>query len=111
MRSRQLYNDLCYALFYRGKALSALGDLDTAQSNLSEAAELALKTQSRLIGWTILGLLTQVEEKRGDKDAAETARKNAQEVINFLADRCPTDELRQNFLEHVETKYPGLLST
>jgi tetratricopeptide (TPR) repeat protein len=110
MRSRQLLNDLCYALYYRGMALYNLGDLDAAQANLSEAAELALKTKSRLIGWTILGLLAHVEERRGNVQAAQVARQNAQEVIHFLADRCPTDELREIFFDHVEKEYPGLLS-
>jgi tetratricopeptide (TPR) repeat protein len=110
MRKRHLLNELCYALYYRGKALVKLDDLDAGQESLHEAASLALKTQSRLIGWAILGLLAQVEQRRGDSKAAEIARGQAREVVSFLSDHCPTEELRQIFFGFVEKDYPGLIS-
>jgi len=95
----QYYPRLLANLWHlEGKALLALGELEAAEQVLEQARvqSQALNLRHRL--WRVLLGLSQVQARRGDQAAAARLRRQAREVIEYIAEHISASDLRTSFL-------------
>lgn len=91
----QLFSaDLLHA---EGIALRGQGQLGEAQAKLVEARAAAEAIGSRRMLWRILATLSRLEAAQGQLNQAEALRRQAQGIVEYIADHCPPD-LRESFL-------------
>jgi tetratricopeptide (TPR) repeat protein len=81
----------------KGRALVEQGRLDEARETLAEARATAEAIGSRRSLWSLLLMLSDLETRRGIIPEAAALRRQAREMIDFMADHCPPD-LRASFL-------------
>jgi tetratricopeptide (TPR) repeat protein len=96
---------LVTGLFYKGRALQLLGQLEEAAAVLNETRAEAETLGMRRYLWRILAALAEIEAGRGHAANAQVLRKQARETITYIADHCPPDpsagsgqSLRASFL-------------
>lgn len=54
--------------------------------------------------WQILAALAEVETRRGNGGQAEVLQRQAREILEEIAARVPTDELRASFLARPDVR-------
>lgn len=91
---RLLHPDI---LYLKARVLLAQGRMDDAAAVLREARASAQAIGSLRVAWSILAALSEIEAKRGHVVEAETLRTQAQTVVAYIADHCPS-KLRETFL-------------
>ncbi len=85
------------ALYTRAHVELAQGSIDDAHRSLLRAREIAESLNARRTLWQIYAALAQIEQQRGDADAARSLRAQAREVIEYIAEHTPPD-VRASFL-------------
>jgi class 3 adenylate cyclase/tetratricopeptide (TPR) repeat protein len=85
------------ALHLKAQALSALGRTDLAGAAWTQARTEAEALGARRDLWPILWALAEAERAMGNPEAAEALRRQAREIVAFIANHCPPG-LRQSFL-------------
>jgi hypothetical protein len=84
-------------LLLQGRSHYALGEQELASRALAPAAGLAQGMEGRRLLWQILALSSEVEAERGNFELAEDYRKQARELVEYIAAHIPV-ELRAGFL-------------
>jgi tetratricopeptide (TPR) repeat protein len=87
------------ALYLKGRVLLALSRTEEAYQTLQAARAEAEALNSRRILWEILFTLSQVTVRRGDVAQAEALRRQAQEIVEYIADHAGIPELCASFLQ------------
>jgi tetratricopeptide (TPR) repeat protein len=90
-------------LYFRGKALVAMGHMDEAHAALGEARAEAEAIGSRRSLWPILMALSDVATRRGNPAEADRLRRQAREIVEYIAAHSPV-ELRASFLDLPDVK-------
>jgi predicted ATPase len=85
-------------LYRRADALIGLGRLDKAHQSLTEACSLAEKLDAKHHLWPILSSLSNVNAELGNRQQADNYRKQAREVVGFIAERLKDVRLKKSFL-------------
>jgi len=88
---------LADALHLKGQALAAQDRSEESHATLTEARAAAEALGSRRALWPVLAALAEIEAGRGHAAEAQTLRRQAREIIQYIADHCPPD-LRASFL-------------
>ncbi len=83
----------------KGRAFIGLGRTDEAREVLQEALSEAERQGSRRSLWTILFALSQLEQRLGNSTEAESLRKRAREVVEYIADHVGSPERREMFFK------------
>ena len=104
LRRSQVHTYLAEALCLKGEALLAQGDLTQAQDAFLEAYNLTERIGSRRISWLILSGLAHISQQQGDIKAFEQYHQKEEEIINYIADHAGSSDLRQSFLNLVQTR-------
>jgi tetratricopeptide (TPR) repeat protein len=86
------------ALYFKGKALLAQERLGEAHESLQAARAQAEALGSRRSLWPILLALNEVAAQRGDPTQAEALRRQAHEIVRYIADHIHEPDLRESFL-------------
>ncbi len=81
----------------RGEALCGLGRIDEAFTSLTEARTEAERQDSRRSLWPVLAKLAELEEERDNAAEAESLRREARAVIEYIADHADALGLREAF--------------
>jgi hypothetical protein len=89
---------LADGLYLRSQALLFLGRADAAYDALMQARAEAEALGARRILWEILFALSQIEAERGNAAEAEALRRQAREIVEYIADHAGAPELRASFL-------------
>jgi hypothetical protein len=84
-------------LHLQAQALLALGQDEPAHAGFLQARAEAEALGSRRMLWQILAALGQIEDRRGNQSEAQSLRRQAREIVEFIAEHCPTD-VRVSFL-------------
>ncbi len=95
-------------LHLRAKARLAQGHLAQARSDLQSARLEALALNSRRMQWRILAALAEIEAQSGQADQAENWRRQARRVVQGIAEKVLTAELRQAFLAQADVQALGM---
>jgi tetratricopeptide (TPR) repeat protein len=90
-------------LFYKGRAQQLLGQLEEAAAVLNEARAEAEALGMRRILWRILAALSVLAAGRGNATDAQALRRQAREIIAYIADHCPL-ALHDSFLHLPEVQ-------
>jgi tetratricopeptide (TPR) repeat protein len=85
------------ALYFKAQALRGQRQSDQALVILNEACAEAQAMGSRRNLWKIFAAIGEIEAARGDDAAAQAARAEAHEVIDYIAEHAPA-HLRDKFL-------------
>ena len=100
-RIRMLETEMrCYlpdVLRTRGEALRGLGRADEALASLVEARSEAERQGSRRSLWPVLATLAELEEERDNPAEANSLRREARGVIEYIADHADASGLREPF--------------
>jgi tetratricopeptide (TPR) repeat protein len=107
LRQYEIQIFLSDALITKGQALLLLGQLEAAQAVLLEAQAWAKQQGTRRNLWQILGLLSQVAAQRGDQTSAHQFRRQAQEVVAYIATHLASPDLYNAFLNLPAVKALG----
>jgi tetratricopeptide (TPR) repeat protein len=91
-------------LFTKARALVRLERLDEAREVLGEAKERSEALGSRNSQWQILGLLAELETRRGNPAEAEKLRRRAGKIVLDIAARVEALGLRESFLAREQVK-------
>jgi tetratricopeptide (TPR) repeat protein len=86
-------------LYLKGKALRGLGRREEALEVLGRARVVAQAMGERRYSWRILAALMELETERGDVTSAQRWLGQAREIIDHIASRAGTAELRESFLD------------
>jgi tetratricopeptide (TPR) repeat protein len=86
----------------KGRALLGLGDLESATNTLLQAHELAKTRQSKIFLPSILSLLAQLAELRGEPAHAKDYMKQARQSVEYLLNYIATPNIRAAFLNQPE---------
>ncbi|MBI1882507.1 MAG: hypothetical protein HYR94_30400 [Chloroflexi bacterium] len=86
------------ALWLQGKALLMLEQAEQARQSFLEGQKVAAETGARRVWWPILWTLSQLETAAGNTAEAERLRRQAWEIVAYIADHAGSDELRASFL-------------
>ncbi|MCC7353202.1 MAG: hypothetical protein IT330_05535 [Anaerolineae bacterium] len=89
---------LPYVLYYRGMAFLEQRQVDEAYAALVQARVEAETRTVRHIWWKILAALSRVERARGNQTAAKSFCQQAREIVDFIAERAGSPQLRASFL-------------
>lgn len=85
-------------MYRKADALIGLGRLDEALQTLTEARSLAEKLDAKHHLWTILSSLSDVSSQLGRHKEADAYRKQAHEIVEFIAERLEKIDLKDSFL-------------
>jgi tetratricopeptide (TPR) repeat protein len=91
------------ARLLQGQAHIALGQHDDAWAALQTARAEAEALGSRRLLWPILAALAEIASARG-QDEASSLRRQAREIVDYIAAHAPTPALRQSFLARAEVQ-------
>jgi hypothetical protein len=80
------------ALHLKGQALLALDQVEDAYTVLAEARAEAETLGSRRALWLILFALSQIEAQRGNPAEANNLRKQAREIVDYIAGHIKTPD-------------------
>ena len=97
MREKDMRCYLPDVLRTRGEALRGLGRTDEALPSLTEARYEAERQGSRRGLWPVLANLAELQEERGNAAEAESLRREARRVIEYIADHADALGLREVF--------------
>jgi tetratricopeptide (TPR) repeat protein len=86
-------------LYRKADALIGLDKLDEALQTLTEACSLAEKLDAKHHLWTILASLANVSAKLGNQQQADDYRKQAREVVDFIAEGLARIDLKESFMQ------------
>jgi hypothetical protein len=86
--------------YWSGRARVGLGDLDGAERELLRARELLAPAKTRRFLWRVDWALAEVYAARGDGERVRQYRKQAVDLIEYLAGGITDPVLRRRFLEH-----------
>jgi class 3 adenylate cyclase/tetratricopeptide (TPR) repeat protein len=86
------------ALYFKSKVLLAQGQADLAHPMLEQARAEAETLGSRRTLWPILMALSQVEAQKGEPAQAESLRRQAREIVEYIANHL-NDSQRNSFLK------------
>jgi tetratricopeptide (TPR) repeat protein len=90
---------LTFMLYLKGQALLGLGHTDEARDVLIEArAEAEALDSSKLPRLEVLLTLSEIEAQAGNTTAAQALRKEAGEIVEFVANQIDSPKLRASFL-------------
>jgi tetratricopeptide (TPR) repeat protein len=92
------------ALHLKSQALLALEDVEVAYETLGQARAEAESLGSRRSLWPILLMQSDLELKRGHPTEAEQLRRQAQEIITYMAEHIDQPDLRAAFLNRAEVQ-------
>jgi hypothetical protein len=90
-----MYSQLPEALYLEGQALLGLGREKAARDRFVDARAVAEKMGSRRTLWHILHALGQLEREPAQ---AEQFRREARQVVEYIASHIDQDDLRRSFL-------------
>jgi hypothetical protein len=93
--------------FAEARALIAAGRPDEAAESLAEAISRARGMSARGLLWRYLGTLAALEDERGNHDAAESLRAEAEAEFEYVAANTWPDALRAAFRNRVFRKKLG----
>ena len=82
----------------RALALNALGRVGEAGENLAQARIAAEAQGSKRALWPILIEMSQVASIQGNQDQSQRLLNESKEIIDFIAARCGSPEMRYEFL-------------
>jgi tetratricopeptide (TPR) repeat protein len=82
----------------KGRVLGAAGRAKDARSALEEARLEAESLGSRRTLWLILAELGELEASRGDQPAAFELRRQAAQIIDYIAEHAGSADLAQSFV-------------
>jgi len=88
----------------KADALIGLGRLDEAHQVLAEACSLAEKLDAKHHLWTILSSLANVSSQLGKTNEADMYRKQARDIVDFIAERLAKIDLKDAFLNQPRVK-------
>jgi len=88
-------------LYLKSRILLALNQVAEAREVLRTARAEAEALGSRFNLWPILLALSEIEQHSGNHTEAEALRKQAREIIEYLAEKIGERELREAFLKLV----------
>jgi hypothetical protein len=88
---------LAQALYLQARILIALDRLEDAHAVLTETRQLSERISTRFTLWQSLAALSRLEAQRGQHAEAQALRRQAREVVTFIAHHTPA-ELRASFL-------------
>ncbi|MDX1521283.1 MAG: AAA family ATPase [Anaerolineae bacterium] len=97
-RDTQARKNIARACRLRGEALLALGDIDRARAALHHSLSIGLSLGSPTLIWPCHLSLAELEENRGDGEAAQTHRFAAAEILFQIANGLTAPELYQPLL-------------
>lgn len=86
------------ALYLKGQALMALGQVQSAYVVLQQARADNEAYGSKRMLWQILFLLSHIEARRGNLDEAVLLRRQARSIVAYIAAHAGSTELRDSFL-------------
>src|SRR5205085_9119945 len=89
---------LADVLHLRGRVLRAAGRENDALAGLKDARLEAESLGSRRILWRILADLAELEARRGGQPAARELRRQAAEIIDYIAEHAGSAELAESFI-------------
>lgn len=89
---------LPYGLCLKGQALLGLGRLEAAEEMLRDAQQIAGHLGSRRIWWRCLAALAEVHARRGNEEQAEVCRRQAREIVGYIAEHAGSTGLKDSFL-------------
>jgi DNA-binding SARP family transcriptional activator/predicted ATPase len=95
---------LAEALWFQGRTYLSLGKIEQAEEILIQAKMIAEQTGERSILWQILGTYSEMERKRGNEGEAEKLRRQAQEIINYIAEHTGSEKLRGSFVARADVR-------
>ncbi len=98
LRQAGLRLGLSDVLYFKGRALLGLGRAEEAYETLNEARAEAEAIGSRRTLWRILLAVSEIESRRGRYAEAQSRRRQAREIVEFIADHTGSPELRESFL-------------
>ena len=91
-------------LYFKGQALLGLDRAEPANAALDEACAEAEAIGSRRTLWRILLAVSEVESRQGRYAEAQSRRRQAREIVEFIADHTGSPELRESFLRLPEVR-------
>ncbi len=91
-------------LYWRARALQAVGDLVSASATLKRARERAERIGQRPLLWRILALQAELAAQAGDGAQAAESVAQARAIISGIADHTGTPELRASFLARASVR-------
>jgi predicted ATPase/DNA-binding SARP family transcriptional activator len=91
-------------LWFRGKALLAMGEIQRAQQSLIEARSIATRIGCRRMLWRILAELGNIAEMAGRMKDAHALRSEAREIVAYIAERCGSTEMQTAFFSMAEVR-------
>lgn len=98
LKQTKTYLFLPDLLYLKGRALWRLGEQEEGYNVILDAYSEAKRQVSRRSIWQILCELARLDSGRGDQVKAEMWRREAREVIGFIAEHINDSELRASFL-------------
>ncbi|HET7087628.1 MAG TPA: hypothetical protein VFL17_03160 [Anaerolineae bacterium] len=98
LRQAGLRLGLSDVLYFKGRALLGLDRAEEAYAALNEARAEAEAIGSRRTLWRILLAVSEIESRRGRHAEAQSRRRQAREIVEFIADHTGSPELRESFL-------------
>ncbi|HZQ05170.1 MAG TPA: hypothetical protein VFD70_01235, partial [Anaerolineae bacterium] len=97
-------NGLAAPMYYhRARLYQAEGQLEKAERDALQAADMLEQAENRLVLWRAEGLLAEIYEAQGKREEARTRRANAREVVIYIAEHSPL-ELREGYLNSEEVQ-------
>ena len=84
----------------KGQALAALDRTGEAQETLVKALKMAEARGTRLTIWRTLFELSEVARLENRDEDCDQLLQRSREVIEYIADRCVREEVRDGFLNH-----------
>ena len=90
-------------MYWRGKALIQMGQLDDARTELTSALDLSERIETRHTTWRIHADLATVSVQQADSQAEAFHRQSASEIIHYIADHAP-EELKNSYLNQPEIR-------
>ena len=88
----------------KADALIGLGRFDEAHQTLIEACSLAEKLDARHQLWSILSRLSEISSQLGKYKEADMYRKQAREIVEFIAERLAKIDLKDAFMKQPRVK-------
>lgn len=92
------------ALYIQGSALISSGQIDKAGNCLQRAQVEAESLGSRRMLWQILTAIAHIDVERGRDERARSLRRQARQILEYIANHAPTPELRATFLARTDAQ-------
>jgi ATP/maltotriose-dependent transcriptional regulator MalT len=90
-----------YVMYVQAQALLGLRRAEEARQRFLESLSEAEAIGSRRVQWRVLLALSQIEADPGE---AERLRRQAQQVVTYIADHIDQDDLRRSFLNQPDLR-------